>query len=157
MGMIAGMMTLDDLLNITQIFNIKIIFKKLDKEIFGLASGEKGLIILDDSLRFNQKKQKCVLAEEIGHLLIPPRPGHMVYYTTGYRNYDYHKRSTIRTTVAQDEFKALKWAANILISDVELNKLIKSNYGNICELADYFGVEVWFMQLKLKLMECKAG
>ena len=48
----------------------------------GYADASKRLIVMDKSLLEKPRHHKCVLAEEIGHILFPPRPGHVAYHTT---------------------------------------------------------------------------
>ena len=153
------MVTLERLYLIADALDIKVYFKDLNKNYTGLlgkADATKREIILDISLKDNRREQKCVLAEEIGHILYPPRPGHIAYHSRGYYDYDNIKRSMIKVTVAQDERMALDWATNALISDVEFWRAIEEGENTLGHLQEYFSVTEWFIRLKIGYIRRKA-
>ena len=87
---------------------VKIIFTKLKKGCLGRANAAKKIIKLDVSLADDHRALEAVFSEEIGHVLFPPRPGHIRYHSK-----DFHERedcSVVKNTVAQDERKTLDWA-----------------------------------------------
>ena len=123
----------------------------------GYADSEKKLIVLDISLTDNPRHHKCVLAEEIGHIIFPPRPGHITYHMKGYHKLDHHFRSNIKAIVSQDERKALRWATSLLIPDAGLRTAAKNSMESIDDLAEWFDVEKWFMEIRMSYYELKAG
>jgi len=54
---------------------------------------------------------------------------------------------------SQDERKAMQWATDYLIPDVELMKALKVGCRSCFELAEYFDVTEWFMYRKLGLLK----
>lgn len=135
---------------------IKISVKDLQSKkpgLLGKANAKTKEIELDISLLDDTRKHKCVLAEEIGHILYPPRQGHTAYHSRNFFNYD--NRGNIEAIVAQDERKALDWATNVLISDVEFYRVIKNNV-TLFQLTEYFDVDEWFMRHKIAYVRRKA-
>lgn len=108
------------------------------------------LIVLDRLLLSRPRLHRCVLAEEIGHALHPPRPGHLRFYRRPWRVVD--NQAVI---VAQDEAKALRWATDFLMPDVEFWRAVSKGYNTVPELADYFYVEEWFVRAKLKFLSTR--
>lgn len=121
-----------------------------------MADAEAKLITLDNSLRFNQRQLKCILAEEIGHILYPPRPGHIRYHSKQYMYINSMDRSNIRTIVAQDERKALLWATNVLVPDVEFWRVVGDGVSSIPQLVEWFDVEPWILLLKIGFIRKQA-
>ena len=113
--------------------------------LFGLYIPKYPAIALDDSLEHNIREQKCVFAEEIGHALTAPRTDirrvHRCYRRLGECN------ETI--IMAQDERKALAWAADFLIPDVELCQALSEGVRSCYELSEYFGVSEWMVHTKI--------
>ena len=99
--------------------------------------------------------QKCILAEEIGHILYPPRPGHIAYHMAGYKYIDSHKRSNIKALVAQDERRALTWATSVLMPNVKFNRIMENGSYSVSEIAELFVVEPWFARLKIAYYQRK--
>ncbi|MFZ5897996.1 MAG: ImmA/IrrE family metallo-endopeptidase [Bacillota bacterium] len=108
-------------------------------------------ILLDDSLIKQPRKHRCVLAEEIGHAMHPPRPGHMRFHR---RRYDVADNQAI--IVAQDERKALLWATGFLMPDVEFWRAVSQGYDTVPDLAEYFYVEEWFVRTKIGFIDTQA-
>ncbi len=153
------MVTLDTLLLITDTLGIKVKFKDLNRNHIGLlgkADANKRKVVLDNSLKFCMREQKCILSEEIGHILYPPRPGHIAYHARGYYDIDNIERSIIKVTVAQDERRALDWATNALIPDVEFWRAVEEGENILYQLADWFEVTEWFMRIKIGYIRRKA-
>ena len=122
---------------------IGVVFTELEPGRLGQANAAKRKIELSHSLSDNLIALKCVLAHEIGHILFPPRPGHIRYHSKGPRNRDY---GIIKTTVAQDERKAQDWAITVLMSDVEFDRIMKKGEMSISEIAEYFEVLPSFVE-----------
>ena len=145
--------TLEKLYEIAHLYKINIDYRDLHNQqhhgLDGYADAEKRLIVLDMSLLDNLRHHKCVLAEEVGHILFPPRPGHLAYHMSSYYELDHYDRSHIKAVVAQDERKAIQWATNFLIPDIELGRSIEDGKKTVYEFAEIFEVEKWFMLFRL--------
>jgi len=125
-------------------------------DLYGIADSARKLITLDQSLRNNQRLLKCVLAEEIGHILYPPRPGHLAFHEAGYTYADHNSRSNIKAIVAQDERKALQWATSVLMPDVVFWRVVRDGINSVYDLADWFDVEEWFVSIKIGFIRRQA-
>lgn len=146
------MVNTDRLFLLTDALDITVEYRELSKinpQLEGVADANKRTITLDTLLKNHPREEKCVFAEEIGHILYPPRPGHILYHRSDFWYYDNNKRSNIKITVAQDERKALDWATRVLVPDVEFNRILESGNFTIGEIAEYFEVEPWFTRLKI--------
>ncbi|HBX24005.1 MAG TPA: hypothetical protein DEF34_10300 [Desulfotomaculum sp.] len=152
-----GKIDIDRLFFWTDLFGIKVVFRNLRPGLLGSADAWRKIITLDESLRDRPRLMKCVLAEEIGHILYPPRPGHIRYHSTGFWETEYLERSHLKVIVAQDERKALTWATGVLIPDVEFWRAIGEKHNTIYKLADYFEVEDWFVWIKIGYIRRKAS
>lgn len=136
------MITTERLFIWANIFGIKVAFKNL-KELnpgpLGLADAEGKSIELDQSLMGSPCQLKSIFAEEIGHILYPPRPGHIRYHSRGFwRREDCE---SIRQTVAQDERKALDWATGVLMPDVEFGQIMEAGNMTLAEIAERYEVD----------------
>lgn len=78
--------------------------------------------------------EKCTLAEELGH-----------YYCNA--TYSLYSDSS---TISKKEYRAKKWAYNVLIPIEKLKEAIKIGLTSIEDLADYFEVNYGFMNNCLK-------
>lgn len=153
------MATTEQLYMIADTLDIDVKFDHLNKNyigLLGMADASRGLITLDFSLRDHPREHKCVLAEEIGHILHPPRPGHVAYHCRGYYDYDSIEQSMLRITVAQDERDALDWATGVLMPDVEFWRVIKEGTVTLHQLIDHFEVTGWFARIKIGYIRRKA-
>lgn len=121
-----------------------------------MADSVNRIATLDLSLMDKPRELKCIMAEEVGHILFPPRPGHIRYHSTEYIHIDHCERSNIKAIVHQDERKALRWATNVLIPDVEFWRIRDSGVDTIHGFADCFEVEEWFVRLKIGYLRMKA-
>lgn len=139
--------SLDLLKNKTMDYGINIFYKKLPSGLLGVADAEAMSIELDHSLLKNTRQHKCVLAEEIGHILHPPRPGHVRYHSMGF--WQTEGTSCIKAIVAQDERKALDWATGVLLPDVEFNRIMENGGYSLNEIAEMFEVERWMVDHKI--------
>lgn len=149
--------SVDKLYAMSQNLGIRVIFKNLKKHrpgLLGMADAESKTITLDESLLKNQRELRCVLAEEIGHIILPPRSGHVAYHSTGF--YQTENCSVIKHTVAQDERKALDWATNVLLGDVDFARIKAVGASSVAELADHFDVEPWFIEHRVGYLRRKA-
>jgi len=88
-------------------------------------------------------EKRSIMAEELGHH----------FTTAGYcisrEFYNYSARQYIDKT----EYKALRWAANYLISDDALLDALQDGIDDIGSLAEHFVVMPEIVQLRLKLFE----
>jgi len=146
-------MNIDILFVWAKALDIKVMFTKMQTGLYGRADASKKLILLDISLQDNPRSLKCILAEEIGHILIPPRPGHIRYHSKGF--YKREDCSLIKYSVAQDERKARDWATSVLLGNVDLSRIKEVGSSSINELADYFDVEPWFMEHRIGYLRRK--
>lgn len=135
---------LDMLKNLCMLYDIKVLYAELPEDLLGKANAGTKTITLNILLKDNPRAEKCVLLEEIGHIIIPPRPGHIRYHSKGF--YKREDCSLIRHTVAQDERKARDWATNVLLGNVDISHIKSVGASSINELANYFDVEPWFME-----------
>lgn len=110
-------------------------------------------ILLDKRLLSRPREHRCVLAEEIGHALHPPRLlGHVRFCRRRYESAD-----NDAIIVAQDEQKALRWATDFLIPDVEIWRVVKKDGINtVPELAEHFYVTEWFIRAKIGFIRRQA-
>lgn len=153
------MISADDLFTWAMELGIKVIFRNLCKQhpdLLGTADAADKIITLDQALRNEPQKLKCVLAEEIGHILFPPRPGHVRYHSKKYIDVDCISRSNVKAIVAQDERKALQWATDVLIPDDQFWEAIKGGASTVYLLADWFDVERWFILVKVGFIRRQA-
>lgn len=153
------MITTDKLLTMAWELDIRVTYKDLraqHPDLLGMAQADNRTVVLDKSLVGSRRKLKCILAEEIGHILFPPRPGHMAYHSTEFIRSDFNGRNNLKVIVAQDERKALDWATGVLIPDVEFWRAVRNGENTLHELAEYFDVEEWFMRIKIGYIRRKA-
>lgn len=144
------MITTDSLFEWAYIFGIKVVFKNLKglhPGPLGLADAEKKIIELDQSLKDSPRQLKAILAEEIGHILYPPRPGHIRYHSRGF--WQSEDCGSIQQTVAQDERKALDWATNVIMPNVEFSRIVKDGNLSLGELAEHYEVDPLFAKHKV--------
>lgn len=130
--------------------------RQMHPDLLGMADASIRTIYLDHSLDKSPRQLKCVLAEEIGHIIYPPRPGHVRYHSKQYMDGDCIDRSNIRAIVAQDERLALQWATNVLIPDVDFWRVIGEGENAIYQLVEKFDVEPWFLLLKIGFIRRQA-
>ena len=116
-------MELNTLYDIAEKENIKIYDYNID-DVDGAFINYEGInaIALNYKNIKTSAKEKCVLAEELGH-----------YY------YDatYSPLCTDKTIINKQEYRAKKWAIKTLIPP---GKLAEKNYSSTYEIADEFGV-----------------
>lgn len=151
------MISIDKLSAMAKNLGIRVIFKNLKKHrpgLLGMADAESKTITIDESLLKNQRELRCVLSEEIGHIVYPPRSGHVAYHSKGF--YQAENCSVIKHTVAQDERKALDWATGVLLGHVEFDRIKAVGARSISELADYFDVEPWFIEHRIGYLRRKV-
>lgn len=137
-----------------KIYGISILYEKLEDGLLGKADAETKTITLDPSVLDNPRQHICVMAEEIGHILFPPRPGHVRYHSKGF--YQTENCSTTKNTVAQDERKARDWATGVLLGHVDIARIKEVGARSIGELADHFEVEPWFIDHRIGYLRRKA-
>lgn len=144
------MITTDRLFMWASIFGIKVVFKNLKglhPGPLGLADAEKKIIELDQSLKDSPRQLKTILAEEIGHMFYPPRPGHIRYHSRGF--WQREDCESIRQTVAQDERKALDWATGVLMPDVDFRRIMEAGNMTLAEIAECYEVDPLFAKHKV--------
>lgn len=79
----------------------------------------------------SSSQEKCVLAEELGHY----------YYDAVYSPHCKNLQ-----LISKQEYKANKWAYNVLIPFEDLKSAIKIGIDNLHVLSDYFEVSPQFMK-----------
>jgi hypothetical protein len=149
-------MSVEELFDWARKFKITVVYENLCKGHLGKADADKRIVTLDFSLLDKPRELKCVLAEEIGHILFPARPGHVRYHSEEFIYLDHDEQCNIKAIVAQDERKALQWATSVLIPDVEFWRVKESGVDTIYGFAEWFDVEEWFVRLKIGYLRMKA-
>lgn len=111
------------------------------------------LVMLDKSLTSNNRHHKCILAEEIGHLLFPPRAGHVSYHIgQSWDSLKCQDRYNVSVLVAQDERKALAWATDLLIPDDTFWEFAEKGPHLLYEWLEEFDVAMWFFEIKVGII-----
>lgn len=127
---------------------------RANSKLFGLylSHPKRPIIVLDVSLYLpeNRRLYKCVLAEELGHHFCTPRTN--VLQMFGSCSIIDSKDKILQ---AQDEFKALVWASNILMPDIEMRQAISDGCKTTYDLAEFFDVTEWFVYRKLGIVKAK--
>lgn len=102
------------------------------------------VITLDNTLKYNHRLRRCVLAEEVGHHIVGVK-SNIIYANSCYEH------EIIRN---QDENRALHWATAHFIPDLELYQAT-ARYGlrDCYEIAEFFDVTLAFMMAKLTYMK----
>ena len=139
---------------IARIYGIKVYYKKLTDGLAGEADAENKVVTICCTVLDNPRQHKCVLAEEIGHIIHPSRPGHIRYHSK-----HFHERegcSAIKVIVAQDETRARDWATNVLLPNVELCHIKEVGASTMEELSSHFDVEPWFIEHKIGYLMRKS-
>lgn len=127
------------------------LFEKANVHGLYLSDSKTNVIILDGNLDKpeNIKLHKCVLAEEIGHHFTSPRT--ILYQLHGSCSLDRLKLKQI----AQDEYKALVWATNFIMPNVEFNRAVSEGCRSVYDLSEWFDVTPWFVYRKLGIIKRK--
>jgi hypothetical protein len=110
------------------------------------------LIVLDYSVGRIPRREKCVLAEEVGHIFYPPAGNHIVYHSTRFYDLNAWQRNNLSVLVAKDERQALEWGTSFLIPDNAFWKFAARGPHFWEDWLDHFDVEDWFMMSKFKFM-----
>lgn len=112
------------------------------KGIYICQDGRPPVIGLSTAINTMAEK-RSVMAEELGH-----------HFTTigdclprQFYNYAH------RLTISKAEYKALRWAANHLISDNDLFDMLREGLYKPCELAEYFCVVPEIINTKINLLK----
>lgn len=151
MATIEMRITTELLIKQAEIYGIKIIQKILPEGLLGEADADTLTISLDKGMDNCQTRD--VLAEEIGHMVLPPRPGHIRYHS---RSFHKNKNcSMIKHIVAQDERLARDWATRLLLGNVDLEEIKNVSANNIAELANHFEVDPWFIEHRIGYLRRK--
>jgi Zn-dependent peptidase ImmA (M78 family) len=105
-------------------------------------------ILLDKSLDKpgNTRLHRCILAHELGHHFTAPKTNILRLYGSSSTKY------MDKIQQAQDERKALEWASNHLMPNVELSRALSQGCINVYELAEWFNVTEWFVYRKIEIM-----
>lgn len=101
------------------------------------------VILLDESLKTNPRRHRCVLAEELGHYFCG---------TTGPVLQLSRYSPLAGQARGKDEHRGLRWAANFLIPTPELAEAAKKGLSLAHELADFFGVEEYMVWRKFHVL-----
>lgn len=124
-------MNLDNLYNLTEKEKIKVYDWYIeDANGIYLNIDKINAIALNYDNLGTQVKEKCVLAEELGHY---------------YMDATYSPYCKDLQVVSKQELKAKKWAYNVLISYEDLRRAVLSGKTSILPLAEYFDVTTQFM------------
>lgn len=120
-------------------------FSKLPEPVLGYYTYDGGyyIILINESIKNNERLYRTVLAEEIGH------------YRTTIGDLTPRKYMCYRDRIHIDKYElmALKWATNFLVPTEELLEVIKNSVStSLNELADYFFVTKEFIDTKFKFM-----
>jgi Zn-dependent peptidase ImmA (M78 family) len=105
------------------------------------------VIWLDKSLEYNTRILRCVMAEELGHHFTLDRD----CLTRTYFNY------RDRLAVSRAEYRALRWAAKLLVPGDKLGQAIRDGIRERWELAEYFEVTEEMVEFRLGDHNCWGG
>ncbi|RJX18548.1 MAG: hypothetical protein C4570_06625 [Ammonifex sp.] len=149
-----GTITIDHLLLIASFLGARVTYSDLHAIHPKLEAYTRfPAIHLDKSLECRPRQHRCVLAEEIGHVCYPPRPGHVAYHVAGsWNSLDYEARDGLAVIVAQDERKALKWATGLLIPNSAFWRFAGKGPQSMEDWLEEFDVERWFLEAKIGLI-----
>lgn len=123
-------------------------------QLEGYARPIRKLIVLEESLKSDPRKEQCILSEEIGHCIYPPTTSHVVYHIAEYYDMNHWERDRLALSVSRDERTALGWATSFIIPDAEFWEFAKSPH-EWWEWLEHFYVEDWFMRAKIGFMRLK--
>ncbi len=113
------------------------------KGIYYVEAGMPPIIGLDYSLNDSIPLLRSVMAEELGHHFTSVG----ICMPKEFYNY------AARQHIDKAEYKALRWAANYLISDDALLDALREVLDGVSTLAEYFMVTPEIVRLRLKLFE----
>lgn len=121
-------------------------FKKPYEAVYLTFPGYPPIIGLCRSLLNSRAHFRSVFAEELGH--------HFTSARTNALKPCFHYADKL--LYSQDEYKAMKWAANYLIPDEELEWVVnKKRLTEVWQLEDYFCVDKEMIEFKLRLLKTK--
>ncbi|RYD02603.1 hypothetical protein N752_25075 [Desulforamulus aquiferis] len=69
--------------NLANELEIKVVITNLTPGLLGKANARTKTIYFEKSSKLHQK-HKCIMAEEIGHIISPPRHGHIAYHSINF-------------------------------------------------------------------------
>lgn len=137
-----------DLLRLCDREGIQLFWRQLDGErkllgmYFRSASGQP-VIALDENLQHRIPLARCVLAEELGHYWTAPTADHLNCAC---------ETSLNKQARWQDEKRALRKAANLLIPTEKLAQAGRRGLFLAHELAEHFTVEEYVVWLKFHVL-----
>lgn len=137
---------MEGMLTIAERERIKVDYFAFHEPLKGIYYVEQNMppvIGLDHSLHDDIPLLRSVMAEELGHHFTSV--GNCI--PKEFYNY------TARQHIDKTEYKALRWAANYLISDDALLDAFRDGLDGISTLAEYFMVTPEIVKLRLKLFE----
>lgn len=128
---------------------IQVMFSNLRHRIHAYFTvfEESPYIVISESLQKRPLHLRCVLAEELGHYFTSAGIGVPVIHVL-YRG---------RVKLTQDEYRALRWAAQYLIPLNRLIQAIRSGIRQLWELAEYFHVTEELIRFRLKMIEVEVA
>lgn len=141
-------MTTDELYTVAEEQGVYIVQWNFPDEINGLYFHEEGkqpTIALAERLTEGSSLYRCVLAEELGHHftsagnLLPSR-------------YFY---SLWQSNIGSGEFKARKWAAEVLMPAPNIKAALAAGTCEAWELAEEFGVTNEMVRFRFCLQDCQ--
>jgi len=118
----------------------------LPEGFYGLYYSEEGyhpVASLSRSIYGQQKLERAVLAEEIGHHLT----------TTDHCLPKFFKDYTHRVSISRQEYRAARKGSQLLIYPDEILDAITHGIEEIWELAEHFDVPDEFMEFRLKVWQ----
>lgn len=139
-------------------FNIDIVYTDLHSKnplLEAYTLPQKQQIILDKSLPDRPRQHKCVLAEEVGHILYPSPFDSIQYHIAEYWNLDFYQRGNVSYRHTKNERVGLLWATSFLIPDDEFWEFANKGTHEWWEWLERFDVEDWFMRRKVGFMRSK--
>jgi hypothetical protein len=148
------MITNDHLVLIASLLGARVTYSNLHAVHTRLEAYTRFPVIhLDRSLECRPRQHRCVLAEEVGHICYPPRPGHVAYHVAdSWDKLDHAARDNLAVIVAQDERKALQWATGLLIPDSAFWRFAEKGPHRLEDWLEEFDVERWFLEAKIGLL-----
>lgn len=105
------------------------------------SEGLKPCILIDHSIKNNEKELYKVLAEELGH--------HYTYVGDSISNTSTYRKIL---DINKCELKAEKWLCEFLITEDELINAFNNSITNIHELAEYLDVDVEILLKRLEYL-----
>jgi len=143
--------TLDNLLYLAETTNVLLRYEDLHARHPQLeAYTSYPVIVLDKSLQSRTQEHRVVLAHELGHIVYPPRAGHISYYTArAWDMMDCPTRDSLAVSVGKDERFAMKFATGVLIPDQFFWRFAAAGPHEMWTWLEAFDIPKWFLEFKV--------